>query len=46
MTTKTCYICKKEKDTSNFGKLSSSKDGLRYGCKEEYNSKNRDKKIL
>lgn len=40
---KTCFICKKNKDLEEFGKLSSSKDGLRYDCKncrKEYRKNN------
>ena len=32
-TNKICSLCKIEKDSSQFGKLSSSKDGLRNRCK-------------
>ena len=33
MTHKTCSLCKKTKSINEFGKLSSSKDGLRNRCK-------------
>lgn len=40
---KCCYICKNNKDIGEFGKLSSSKDGLRLECKQcrkdEYRAK-------
>lgn len=47
MVGKKCYKCKIIKDLSKFGNLKSSKDGLRYDCKDcrkEYNILNRDKK--
>ena len=40
---KKCYNCKIDKELEEFGKLSSSKDGLRYDCKncrKEYKNKN------
>ena len=43
---KTCCKCKTLLDISNFGKLKSSPDGLRYDCKncrKDYRKQNRDK---
>jgi hypothetical protein len=40
-----CCKCKKEQSIEQFGKLKSSKDGLRYDCKtcrKEYRAQNRD----
>jgi hypothetical protein len=42
---KTCCKCKKEQPNENFGKLKSSKDGLRYDCKDcrkEYRNLNKE----
>jgi len=42
---KICYKCKNEKPYDNYGRLTSSPDGLRYDCKacrSKYNLENRD----
>jgi len=44
---KICYICKTEKELSEFGLLKSSKDGHRYDCKDcrkIQNAQNKEKK--
>jgi hypothetical protein len=47
---KLCHVCKKEKEKINFSQDKSSKDGLKYKCKEciknyrkEYNKENKNK---
>ena len=45
---KRCYICKENRYLSDFGKLTSSHDGLRYDCKlcrRDYREKNKEKII-
>lgn len=47
MNTKTCCKCKCAKPLCEFSKLNSSKDGLKYDCKQcrkDYNTKNRENK--
>ena len=42
---KVCYKCKTEQPNEQFGRLQSSKDGLRYDCRtcrKEYREENRD----
>ena len=46
---KTCFTCKKEKDETEFSKLSRAKDGLNYRCKScvrEYQQTDAFKKYI